>query len=170
MSNPPDWLPEPLQYVYFGSKYEKFFATVYEIFERDFKQSRPNYGGRPVTYDSRIEDGKEAAFWHVTTSTDDATGERLPDFRRSERISWLRAIIEHPDDKALKVWREDRGGEGVRIHLWLEEFDYLVVLGEGARVMVIVTAFYIESNHMRRNLRKRWEEFSRKQTPPRGAT
>jgi len=129
MSKPPDWLPEALSYNDFGGDYEKFLATVYEIFERDFKYSRPNYRGKPLIYDSTIEDGKEVTFWHVTTSTDDATGERLPDFRRSECISWLRPIIEHPDDKALKVLRNKRGWE-TRVLLWLEELDFLVVLRE----------------------------------------
>ena len=169
MSDPPEWLPEPLGYNDFGGDWNKFLAAVYSIFERDFKQSKLNYGGLPVSYDSEIENGKEAAFWHVTTSTDASTQERVPDLRRCERISWLRPIIEHSDDKALKVWREERR-RGIRIHLWLEEFDHVVVLKEGPRAIALVTAFCVDSNHMRRNLKKRWEEFSGKQTPPSRAT
>jgi hypothetical protein len=169
MSKPPDWLPEALRWEDFGGDWNRFLAAIYRIFERDFKRSKPNYGGHPVTYDAEMENGKEAVFWHVTTSVDDATHERVPDLRRCERISWLRPIIEHSNDKVLKVWREKRR-TGARIHFWLEEFDYLVVLAERPRAVILVTAIHIDSKHTRRNLRKRWGKFSRKQTPPRGAT
>ena len=165
MSNPPDWLPEALRYEDFGGDWEKFFATVYEVFERDFKHSTPNFRWKPLIYDSTIEDGKEVAFWHVTTSSDEATGERLPDFRRSERISWLRPVIEHPDDKALKVWKNKRGAQ-THILLWLEELDYLIVLRETRRRAALVTAIYIDDNHRRRKLREEWERWSENQTPP----
>ena len=62
MSNLPDWLPDALRYSDFNGKWDEFWTTVYRIFERDFKQSTPTYQGYPVTYDSRIEDGKEAVF------------------------------------------------------------------------------------------------------------
>lgn len=169
MSNPPDWLPEALRYADFGGDYEKFFATVYRIFERDFKQSRPNYGGRPVTYDSGIQDGKELAFWHITSRKDNATGERVPNFRRCERVAWPKAIVDHSDDNVLKVWRNTRGGK-TRILLWLEELDYLVVLEERPGVVTLVTAYCTDEDNRRRQLKKEWRKCSSQQTPPRGAT
>lgn len=169
MSNPPDWLPEALRYEDFEGEWDRFLATVYEIFVRDFKQSRPDYEGHLLTYDARIENGKEAAFWHLITSTDATTQERVPDLRRCERLSWLRPSIEHADDMALKVWRERRR-RGFRIHLWLEEYDYVAVLAERKRVTVLVSAFYVDNSHTREGLRNRWKEFGEKQTPPRRAT
>jgi len=161
MSQLPDWLPAPLSYNDFRGDYEKFLAAVYEIFKCDFKRSRPKYKGSALTYDARIEDGKEAVFWHVTTSTDIESNKRVPDLRRSERIAWLRAIIEHPDDEPLKLWTEKRR-RGNRIHIWLEEFDYLVVLGERPRAMILITAVYTDSEHTRRSLNKRWSQSSGK--------
>lgn len=129
-------------------------AAVYETFECDFKRSRAKYKGCALTYDARVEDGKEAVFWHVTTTVIESK-ERVLDLRRAERIAWLKAIIEHPDDKSLKIWKEKRKG-GARIHIWLQEFDYLVVLGERPRGMVLITAVYTDSAHTRRSLNKRW--------------
>jgi hypothetical protein len=166
---PPDWLPKALRYNDFNGDWDKFLAAVYGIFERDFKKSRPRYEGRPVTYNTKIEDSKEAAFWHVTTSTDATTQERVPELRRCERISWVRSVIEHPGDKALKVWRERRR-RGTRIHLWLEDYDYVVVLAERQQVTVLVTAYCVDSKHTRESLRKRWKEFGEKQTPPHRTT
>lgn len=169
MRNPPDWLPEALLYGDFGGDYEKFFATVYEIFERDFKHSRPNYSGHPLAYDSRIENGKEVAFWHITSSKDNVTGERVPDFRRCERVAWPKAIVEHSDDKDLKIWRKGRGRK-TRILLWLEELDYLVVLEERPGVVTLVTAYCIDQDNRRRQLKKEWIKCSSQQTSPGGAT
>jgi len=163
MSDPPDWLPEALRYGDFGGDWNKFLDAVYGVFERDFKHSNPHYGAKPLIYDSTIEDGKEVTFWHVTTSTDRATGERLPDFRRSERITWIRPILEHSDDKALKVWRSQRGRE-TRVLLWLEEFDYLVILREKPRKVFLVAAYCIDSEHRRATLRKEWKEWSENQS------
>jgi len=163
VSKPPDWLPEALRYEDFEGDYEKFSAAVYEIFERDFKHSSPNYSGKPLIYDSRIEDGKEVTFWHVATKTDDATGERVPDFRRSERISWLRPIIEHSGDAALKVWKNKRGRE-TRVLLWLEALDYLIILREKPRKVFLVTAYCIDKEHRRATLRKEWRRYSENQS------
>ena len=162
MSNPPDWLPEALRYGDFGGDWEKFFATIYEIFERDFKHSRPYYRGKPLIYDSTIEDGKEVTFWHVTTSIDKSTGERLPAFRRAERISWIRPIIEHSDDKALKVWRNKRGRE-TRVLLWLEELDFLLILREKPQKAFLLTAYCIDTEHRRATVRKEWQQCSENQ-------
>lgn len=169
MSSAPDWLPEPLRYEEFQGDWSEFLAAVYEVFVRDFKQSKPYYEGHLVTHDARTEHGKEAAFWHITSSADAATQQRLPDLRRCERVSWIRPIIEHAGDEDLKVWREPRR-RGVRIHLWLEQLDYLIVLAQGRRVMILVSAYCVDSGHARRNLTRRWRRFAGKQTPPRGTT
>ncbi len=169
MSNPPKWLPEALRYEDFKGDWDKFLEAVYKIFQRDFKHSRLNYGGHPLDYDSTLEDGKETVFWHITSSIDRATKDRVPDLRRCERIPWPRPIIEHPGDEALKVWRNRRTGE-TRVLLWLDELDYIVVLAEKARVMVLVTAYCTDRKHTRRKLKREWDEYSEKQTPPSRAT
>ena len=165
MSNPPDWLPEALSYNDFGGDYEKFFAAVYGIFDRDFKHSRPYFKGQPLTYNSEIDGGKEVVFWHITSSDYAVTGNRELNIRRCERIGWIKPIVEHLDDKAVKVWKNKRGAQ-THILLWLEELDYLIVLRETRRRAALVTAIYVDENHRRRKLREEWERWSENQTPP----
>lgn len=148
----PSWLPDALQYGDFDGDWERFLAAVYQIFERDFKQSRPTYRRFPVEYDSRIEDGKEAVFWHLTSQYDEKTGNREMDLRRCERIPWPSPIIEHPNDKQLSVWKNKRGKE-IRILLWLEGMDYLVVLKESRKTVILLTAFCTDRDHTRNKLR-----------------
>ena len=167
---PPDWLPAALRYSDFDGDYDRFLVAVYEVFERDFNQSKPHYHNRPITYDSRIEDGKEAAFWHITSSFDPSTGNRELDLRRAERIPWPKPMIENCTDKAISVWRNERirgkGANQTRILIWLERLDYLVVLAEMKRLTVLITAYCTDSNHQRRKLRKERDEYYEMQKPP----
>ena len=170
MNNPPDWLPSALRYDDFDGDYGKFLAAVYEVFERDFKQSKPHYHNRPIKYDSHIEEGKEVAFWHITSSFDPSTGNRELDLRRAERIPWPKPMIENCTDKAISVWRTERirgkGAKQTRILIWLEGLDYLVVLAEMVHVTVLVTAYCTDIESQRRKLRKERDEYYRMQKPP----
>jgi hypothetical protein len=141
-----------LRYSDFDGDWEKFLATVYQIFERDFKQSRPSYRGLPLDYDSRSEEGKEAVFWHLTSRYDKKTGNREMDLRRCERMPWPSPIIERSQDKQLSVWKNKRGKE-IRILLWLEAMDYLVVLKESRHTVILVTAYCTDRDHTRDKLR-----------------
>jgi len=152
VSNLPDWLPDALRYSDFNGEWDRFLVNVYEIFERDFKKSRPSYRGFPLKYDSKIEDGKEAVFWHLTSQYDEKTGNREMDLRRCERIPWPSPIIEHSQDKQLSVWKNKRGKE-IRILLWLEGMDYLVVLKESRDTVILLTAYCTDRDHTRNKLK-----------------
>ena len=167
--NKPSWLPDPLQYSDFNGNWERFIEAVYRIFEGDFKESRPSYNERSLTFDSRIEQGKEVAFWHIVSSIDPNTKDRVPDLRRCERIPWPRPIIEHPDDDVLMVWKNKRGRD-TRVLLWLEKLDYLVVLSEKSRAVIIVTAYCTDRRHTRAKLVKDRDRYLKMQKPPGGAT
>lgn len=164
MSDAPEWLPDALRYTDFNGDWDKFLVAVYEIFDHDFKQSRLSYKGHPVTYDSRIENGKEVVFWHLIQ------GGKEPDLRRCERIPWPRPIIEHPTDTALSIWKNERprkkGARQTRVLIWLEDLDYIVVLAEMRRVMVLVTAYCTDIKSQREKLRKEREHYLEMQKPP----
>ena len=149
----PSWLPDALRYSDFDGDWERFLTTVYQIFERDFKKSRPGYRGFPLSYDSRLEDGKEAVFWHLISQYNERTGNREMDLRRCERIPWPSPIIEHSQDKQLSVWKNKRGKE-IRILLWLEAMDYLVVLKESRNTVILLTAYCTDRDHTRNRLRR----------------
>jgi hypothetical protein len=170
----PSWLPDPLRYTDFEGDWEKFLATVYQIFERDFKHSRPRYEGQTVVHDTRIEDGKEAGFWHMTCRYEPLTKAREMDLRRCERIPWPRPMIEHPADEALSVWKAERKKPGsprqIRILIWLENLDYLVVLAERPKVTILVTAYCTDFESHKEKLRKERDGYYERQKPPGEAT
>lgn len=173
MTNPA-WLPEIIEYGAFDGEWDKFLSAVYEVFERDFKRSRPVFNGQPVAHDSRMEGGREASFWHITSRDDPRTGAREPDVRRCERIPWPKPLIENATWPSASVWRNERKKPNekkqTRVLIWLEELDYIVVLAEKRWGMVLVTAYCTDIESHREKLRKERDEYRRKQKPPLGAT
>ena len=168
------WLPDALRYSDFDGDWGQFLAAVYQVFELDFKQSRPSYEGRTVVHDTRIEDGKEAGFWHMICRYEARTHAREMDLRRCERIPWPRPMIGHSTDKSLSVWRSERKkpsrSRQTRVLIWLENLDYVVVLAERPRAMILVTAYCTDIESHKEKLRKERDEYYKRQKPPAEAT
>ena len=161
----PSWLPGLLRLSDFGGDWSRYQEALYAEFCRDFLGSSLWFGPQSVRLKRLpILDGKEATFWHFI-SEGKVEHERLPDLRRCERIRWPRAIIERPDDPALKVWRNERHGDR-RVCLWLEAEDYLVVLADRGSFVLPWTAYMVEESHRKRKLQKEFEEYLRRQSAP----
>jgi hypothetical protein len=164
--NPPPWLPD---FIETDGVWDEVVQRLYSVFERDFKTGRPKWRGLEVWWDSRKEkdDDYERGFWHLITNTDQKTKERVPDFRRAERLGWCAPIITHCPDSSILEWKYDEGGGRIRYYLWLKNFDYVVVLekdakcnrksGEWFEIAMLITAYHLDGDGSRRRLRKKYE-------------
>ena len=136
--------------------WEEYENALYDFFCEDFVRNRTHFRGSEIGVKRHPElKGKPATFWHIT-STGVIENERTPDLRRCERIRWPKPMIEACDEPEIKVWYELRGGER-RIHIWLKDFDYVVVVAVRKGYHLLWTAFWIEYAHQRRGLQKRFE-------------
>jgi hypothetical protein len=134
---------------------------LYAIFENDFIQTKREFEGREVWWDRRKLDGKyDEGFWHIISSTDSHTKERYPDFRRAERLPWCGPTISNSIDPVVKKWDYREGSGRVRTYLWLENWDYVIVLekrpihiGEAA---FLITAYYVSGDSTRHNLMRKY--------------
>lgn len=149
------WLPALIPYDDYGGDWSSYQETIYTVFKRDFLDSKPYFDGKRVnTRREPIEYGKEEAFFHITCQDYLKNGERVPDFRRCERISWVRSFIENYQcDPTLceccdgiKCWREPYKAT-FRVHLLFEEERYIVILEPREKYCLLITAFYIEYDH-----------------------
>jgi hypothetical protein len=155
---PPAWLP-PLAPV--GGPHDGTIARLYDVFAEDFKRTGCTLHGRPVWWDGlRPGELYEEGFWHLVSRVNKRSGERKFDSRRAERLPWCKPIIAHADDPAVTTWSNCEGKRRIRTRLWLREHDYVVVLERRlmrvGEVMFVVTAFYVEGESTRRDLRKRF--------------
>ncbi len=150
----PSWLPSILS---FNGNWPAYVEAVFGQFEADFITHRAAYAGEEVRLRWKpLFDGKPYAFWHLVQEGQ-VEDERTPDIRRCERIAWLRAIIDNFNDPAVLVWENERHGER-RVLLWLEEEDFLIVLGKREGYYLLVTAYHTNRDHTRRKL---WAEYEK---------
>lgn len=153
--NYPNWLPllflvDP----WTSDTYEKLYCLFY----RDFIESPPDYRGRDVWVFPEKEGEKEKVFWHLTTREDKKTEERLPDFRRCERLPWAKPILEHAGCPEIMDWDYEEGDGTIKTYVWLEQYDFVVILKkypDGGRRLI--TSFWIEYEHTRRKLKEKYK-------------
>jgi hypothetical protein len=150
------WLPPLVLLSDFGGDWAAYEAAIYELFCNDFLRQKLAFRGTRVGLKRHpLSLGKEATYWHFI-SEGDVEAERTPDMRRCERIRWPRATIENCDAQGVKVWETTRNGQ-VRIMLWIEDADYVVVLSKREGYVLPWTAFYVEHPHRRKKLQRDFE-------------
>jgi hypothetical protein len=138
----------------FAGDWDAFVALAYGVFKVDFLDSPPRFHSRPVSVNRSKKDGSqmEEGFWHLITREDKKLNERLPDFPRAERITWVRPLIENHSTSGMDCWRYLEGSGRVRYYLYAKAMDYLVILEESPKSFFLVTGFYVDSDWKRREL------------------
>ena len=165
MSKPPDWLPPLVFLQNYDDDWKQYIEAVYAYFRNAFIDSKPRFGHRTIGLKRYpLLDEKEATFWHITSEGKEED-KRIPDLRRCERIRWPRPLIEHYTNKAIRYWINKRRQER-RIVLWFYEQDYVVVLADRKKYILLWTAYMVSYKHTREKLLKDYEEYQKQLTPP----
>ena len=155
-----DWLPPLMEFNDYGGNWRAYLEAIYAVFERDFVKSKPSFRGREFRLKwIPVYDGKSSTFWHMI-SEGETESARTPDFRRCERIGWPRPVIENETDPEVLVWTEPRGSNDDRIHIYLPNERYLVVLADRGRYLLPWTAYYIERENGHRKYLQRHARYS----------
>lgn len=140
------------------SKYNEYISNIYSLFRNDFIDHTVSFNGSVVDIDhSKGLSGRENGFEHVVTNDYEKENKRFPDFKRCERIRWIRYFIEECgchdklqcDDslcEGIKVW-EKRHGKHSRIKFLLSEESYIVIIERRKNWFILVTAYYIDQDH-----------------------
>ena len=158
MTNTFDWLPPLVLFNDHGGDWETYLDVIYAWFKRDFVENKPVFQGRRLGLKRHpVTNGKEATFWHMI-SEGAIEDERIPDLRRCERIRWPKPVIENSEAPRVKWWISVKKRED-RIHIWLEDEDYVVVLADRKGYLLPWTAFLVTRGHTREKLRKEYERF-----------
>jgi hypothetical protein len=153
----PTWLPA----MHLMSPWnEQVTENLYTIFHRDFIQNPALYAGYQVWFFPGKDRGKELIFWHLVEREDPPqSGNRLADFRRSERLPWARPMLDNHGQPEIKAWDYEEGDGDVHTYVWLENYDYLILMKrypDGRRRLI--TAHWIEFNSKRKNLLKKFKK------------
>jgi hypothetical protein len=168
MSDGLDWLPPLVLLPEYGGNWDCYLEAVYQYFVVDFIRSLPTFPGRRMKLKRYpITRGKEATFWHFIQEGK-IEEDRIPDFRRCERIRWPRPIINAALSSRVRCWRNMRHtskGTAQRIVIALPDFSYVVVLDDHGDYVLPWTAYWVEYNHQRQKLKKEYEAAPEKLGP-----
>lgn len=166
------WLP-PLVPCLDWNRFADYEDEIYELFCQDFIDSQPSFEGRPVHIrkEPRV-DGWVQAFFHVTSSEYTQGKPRDPDIRRCERIRWIRAFIENyncdpslcPHCDGVKVWEEPYKTYK-RVHLLLEEENYMVIIERRETYALLITAYYFDYPHTLEKQLKKYRAYIKQSAP-----
>ena len=155
-----DWLPPLMEFNDYGGDWNAYLQAIYRVFRADFITAASTFRGRRLGLKRHpMIEGKEATFWHMI-SEGSLEEERIPDFRRCERIRWPKPVIEHEADPEILVWTEPRGSNDDRIHIYLPAERYLVVLADRGRYILPWTAYYIEHDNGHQKYLQRHARYS----------
>jgi hypothetical protein len=164
MNELPDWLPDLIKLEDFDGDWNRYINKVFSIFYENFIEIQPKFQNMWIRCRRDLIKGKEAAFWHRTSEGPDENN-RTPDIKRCERISWIKAVIDHSDSFEVDCWSSRRRGE-IRWLLWFNE-EFLIVLGErqrkrdGFKYMQLITVYCTEEENRKNKLRKERDEFNK---------
>ena len=131
----------------YGGDYAKYIDAIYSVFYNDFIAHKVRLGKYELRmkYHPAVQD-RAYTFYHMTHKGD-VENERIPDFRRCERIPWARPTIEKTQILGLRFWEQTRSNYGRkhRICIWLEtdtDDNYYVILEVRNGYILLWTAFY----------------------------
>jgi len=146
-----------------SGEWDTMVAKLYSIFDHDFRQTGCSFQRAPVWWDQRKLDGSpyEEGFWHLITKLDYAQKERLFDPPRAKRLPWCKPTIVNSGAPEVKVWNYVEAKGRIRTYLWLENWDYVIILEKrrlsgGRRAAFLTTAFCVGGKSTRRNLQKKY--------------
>ena len=159
----PSWLPDLISLDTYGGDWTAYLEVVYEVFRQDLIGVAPTFRGEPVKAGTQLIDGKLRTFWHLV-SEGDVEVTRTPDLRRCERISWVRAIIDHDGDPAVMSWPNVRGGKSRQV-LWLKQLDFAVILEKRTDCWWLWTAYQTTLGRHRK-FEKEYDEWIKSRRRP----
>lgn len=150
-----NWLPDIIKFEDFKD-WQDYEDHLYQVYLDDLYKNSPNFLGLPVRTKYHPPFKKKAfSFWHITHEGPNED-ERTPNFRRCERLCWIKPIIEHHSE--IKMWvRSDKRN---RYYLWCSEEQYLIVLQPKGNYFLLITAFYVDYESQVEKYDKEYEQYS----------
>ncbi|EHJ51990.1 hypothetical protein [Streptococcus macacae] len=149
----------------FYGDFKKYDNYLYnEIFLKELYNNKIHFRGKLVAFKKYpLFNNREDSYFHLTCKNYDKDfQERLPDFRRSERLCWLRPSLENDHAQLCHqncfLTYERPYRSNIRICLLNPVDRYFIVLEERKNYYLLITAFYIDYDNV---LQKKLKEYNK---------
>lgn len=162
MTGKPSWLPPMLDLI--GKSEEECLSILYEVFTRDFKSGHLSFRGLPVWWNRKIlpQQHYEEGFWHLISREERDTVNRRLDPPRAARLPWCKPVLTNYKANQIKVWNYLEHQHRLRTYVWLEYWDYCIILERRnqrqGQVVWLITAFHVDGPSRKRNLQRKFEK------------
>jgi hypothetical protein len=156
----PSWLPNKVSV---NGEWTHVLMMLYSIFEEDFIRAERSFRSRPIWWNRTLLPGSpyEEGFWHLIEKEQPKLGQRVFDPRRAEKLPWCGPSITNADDPIITLFFYREGNSKLRVYIWLESYDYVVILEKQKMrlgdVFFLVTAYHVSGEGTRRNLQRKYE-------------
>ena len=161
MTEKPWWLPPKLDLT--GKVEQECLPILYAVFEKDFKNTELLFCGLPIWWDQKVLPGQrhEEGFWHLISREEGDTANRRLDPPRTEMLPWCRPSIIYSAESSIKVWDYIERQRRLRTYVWLEHWDYCVILERRnqrqGQIAWLITAFHVDGPSKKRNLQRKFQ-------------
>lgn len=156
-------LPAILTFESCQSNWQQYEDTLYQIYLADLYNNPPTYQGLAVkTKYHPPYKNKAYSFWHITHEGPNEET-RTPDFRRCERLCWIKPMINNAN--LFACWSKTtlvKGRQRERHYIWNSQEKYLIVLEKHKTNFFLVTAYYIEHQSRVVKYNKEYEKYAQK--------
>jgi len=169
------WLPKTISINDFNGDWNLYNNELYKIFVNDFIDTPLHFKNKKVqTRINPKQNNYEHAFVHLTCETmkDGITlNDRIPDFKRCERIAWNRKIIENYPciyncDKCHKLlYYEEYYKNTIRISLVFYDVRFKVILEERKNYYLLITGYYIKYDRVLNKELNKIKKYLQQKTP-----
>lgn len=169
------WLPKIITLDDFNGNWELYKDELYKIFVNDFINNPLYFKNKKVEIRTNPKQNNyEHAFVHLTCETmKDGINinDRIPDFRRCERIAWNRRIIEnYPCNYSCNncqkiLYYEEYYKNTIRVTLLFYDVRFKVILEKRTNYFLLITGYYIKYDKILKKEIIKVQKFNKQKTP-----
>jgi hypothetical protein len=80
---------------------------------------------------------------------------------RAEKLTWIKAVVENVHRDEVLAYDRKKNGD-TRLHLFIPEHSYIVILTESKRAYYFVTAYHIDYSYKRLEYEKEYRRYGPK--------
>lgn len=142
--------------------WDNYYEEIYEVFKNDFLDNNRKlfFNNLPVNIKKYpMVYNKEQAFYHITNKNESSDSLRTPDYRRCERIEWVRLFIENyfcnklcDNCWGIHNWTQPDKRNTIRTYIWSKTKRFLVVLEKREKYYLLITAFHISESNIKKQI------------------
>jgi hypothetical protein len=161
-------LPNIIKLSDFGGDFYSYEDYLYkDIFLKDLYNFKLTYNNKLIEFKTMPRfNNKEDSFYHLTCKIfEKGSNEREPDFRRSERLCWLKPAIETNHLAACQqscfLVYERPYKSKKRICFLNKEDRYFIVLEERESYYLLITAYYLDYDNALEKKIKEYEKYKK---------